>query len=357
MDPDQTLKGDKTKAMINILKMKIKVLYGTFVLFGICSMKVQAQQNIQFTQYIFNSMSVNPAYAGYKEKWFAQIGLRSQWVGIEGAPKTGQISIDGIIDPLHRRMGIGLQVTSDMLGPQSANSVYANYAYRLRLDNEDTKRLSFGIGLGVTQYALDGTALSPSPDELVDNALPTGNVTSFIPDLRFGIYYSFTSMYLGLSVLDLLSGDRSNNIFRWDASTTENLKRKRQIYLTMGTLLTIASDIKLRPSIMLKEDFKGPTSLDLNAMFIFADHFWVGSGYRTGVKLWDKKIDSHKLVSNLNSFSGIMQFFVNDNFRLGYSYDYIINKLGSLQNGTHEITLGLTVSKSRTGVEKPRLFF
>src|SRR5690606_21870422 len=81
-----------------------------------------AQQNIQFTQYIFNSMSVNPAYTGYKEEWFAQLGLRSQWVGLDGAPQTGLLSIDGVVDPVNKRHELGMQITADKLGPQAATS-------------------------------------------------------------------------------------------------------------------------------------------------------------------------------------------------------------------------------------------
>jgi type IX secretion system PorP/SprF family membrane protein len=125
----------------------------SFILAGI--KPAGAQQNIQFTQYIFNSMSVNPAYAGYKEEWFGQLALRSQWTGLEGAPKTGQISFDGVVDPVSKRMGVGIQATADRLGPQSSTSAYANFAYRLRLNAADTQRLSFGIAMGVTGYGLD----------------------------------------------------------------------------------------------------------------------------------------------------------------------------------------------------------
>ncbi|MFC7526892.1 PorP/SprF family type IX secretion system membrane protein, partial [Parapedobacter sp. GCM10030251] len=107
----------------------------------------RSQQNIQFTQYIFNSMSINPAYAGYKEEWFGQLGLRSQWVGLDGAPQTGLLSVDGLLDgSTYKRHGLGVQLTTDRLGPQSASSAYVNYAFRLRLDDEDTQRLSFGLG-------------------------------------------------------------------------------------------------------------------------------------------------------------------------------------------------------------------
>ncbi|WP_407429086.1 PorP/SprF family type IX secretion system membrane protein [Arcticibacter sp.] len=96
--------------------------------------QADAQQNIQFSRYIFNSLSVNPAYAGYKEEWFAQLGLRAQWVGVEGAPQTMTASLDGILDPRDRKMGVGLQLTSDQLGAQSTTTATVNYAYRLQLD-------------------------------------------------------------------------------------------------------------------------------------------------------------------------------------------------------------------------------
>src|SRR5690606_21655859 len=137
-----------------------------------------AQQNIQFTQYIFNSMSVNPAYTGYKEEWFAQLGLRSQWVGLDGAPRTGLLSVDGIVDPVNKRHGLGMQITADELGPQAATSAYANYAFRLRLNEEDTQRLSFGIGAGVTQYSLDGSVLDAIDGG--DQAIPAGKIGNWV---------------------------------------------------------------------------------------------------------------------------------------------------------------------------------
>src|SRR3546814_9785280 len=111
--------------------------------------EIRAQQNVQFTQYIFNSMSVNPAYTGYKEEWFGQLGLRSQWVGLEGAPQTGLLYIDGIVDPVNKRHGLGLQITADKLVPQSPTPAYANSPFRLRPTKEDTHRPRYGIRAGV----------------------------------------------------------------------------------------------------------------------------------------------------------------------------------------------------------------
>lgn len=337
--------------------MKKQFIKKTFLILGLifAGLKpVKAQQNIQFTQYIFNSLSVNPAYAGYKEEWFGQMALRTQWVGLDGAPKTGQFSIDGILDPAKKRMGIGLQIASDKLGPQSATSAYVNYAYRLRLNDEDTKRLSFGLGVGVTNYGLDGTQLSPG--DAFDPVIPIGQINSIIPDGRFGVYYYTPKFYLGASIMDLFSGDNSNTIFDWDAGTTQNLKRKRHVYLIAGMLNNLSSEIKLKPSIMVKEDFRGPTSLDMNAMFIFNDRFWIGGTYRTGVKIFEKSFDVNKNLTNLNSISGLLQFYVTNKLRLGYSYDFNLNRLNTMSYGTHEITLGITFPKNSGRLLSPRFF-
>ncbi|NTE05767.1 type IX secretion system membrane protein PorP/SprF [Agrobacterium tumefaciens] len=315
---------------------------------------IRAQQSIQFSQYIFNSLSVNPAYAGYKEELFAQLAVRTQWTGIKGAPQTGQLSLDGVTNTTTKRMGLGLQLTADRLGPQTATSIYFNYAYRLQLDAADTKRLSFGLAAGLTSYGLDGSLLDPISPE--DQSLPNGMINSYIPDVRFGIYYYSSKFYLGASMLDLLSGDQSNDIFRWNAGTVQNIKRKRSLYIIAGTLFDLSDGLKLRPSMLVKEDFKGPTSLDLNAMFIFNDRFWIGGGYRTGITLWNKEYKQGQTLSNSNSLSAIVQFYANDRLRIGYSYDYIVSGLSTVQNGTHEITLGLTFPSKTNRILSPRFF-
>lgn len=313
-----------------------------------------AQQNIQFTQYIFNAMSVNPAYAGYKEEWFGQMALRSQWTGLDGAPQTGQISFDGIVDPVTKRMGVGLQLSGDKLGPQSSTSAYANFAYRLRLDAEDSKRLSFGLAIGVTNYGLDGTQLNPVDRE--DRNLPSGQINNYIPDARFGVYYYNPKFYVGASVMDLLSGDSDNGLFNWNSGTSENLKRKRHIYVIAGMISNISDDLRIRPSILLKEDFKGPTSADLSAMFIFGEKVWIGGSYRTGLNLWNKQYSRDLNLTNTNSVAGVAQFYVSNKLRIGYSYDYLLNNLAQTQNGTHEITLGITFPRSFSRLLSPRFF-
>lgn len=307
-----------------------------------------AQQTIHFSQYIFNSLSVNPAYAGYKEEWFAQMGLRKQWVGVEGAPQTGTVSLDGILDPRDRKMGVGVQITSDKLGPQSTTTATLNYAYRLQLDQQDNRRLSFGLAAGLAQHALRGDLLNTIDDN--DQALPMGRQNTFVPDFRVGAFYNSNFLYMGLSVMNVFS--RVDDVV--DPSYTDlNIDKSRHMYFMAGGLINLSRDLRLRPSILLKEDFKGPTSADLNVMLILNDRVWIGASYRTGLSLWKKDF---KGLSKDNSLSGIAQFYLTERFRIGYSYDYVTSDLGSSLNGSHEITLGLAFGKVPRALICPRVF-
>ncbi len=314
------------------------------------------QQNIQLTQYIFNSISVNPAYAGYKEEWFGQLGLRSQWTGLKGAPKTGTMSIDGVLDPTNRRHGVGLAVTTDALGAQAATSIYANYALRLQLDRYDEHRLSLGIAGGVTQYGLDGNKLNPL--EANDRILPEGKIATWRPDIRLGAYYNNSRWYAGVSVQDLFAGSNSGEDFQFNQNSLESLYRHIHGYFIAGALFELDRALLLRPSILVKDDFRGPTSLDLNAMFVFNNKFWIGGGYRTRAKIFDRDYSDYTInrLSSVNSMSGIVQFYVSPKFRIGYSYDHMLNRMVGIQNGTHEVTLGVTFGRVDRRILSPRYF-
>ena len=160
---------------------------------------------------------------------------------------------------------------------------------------------------------------------------------------------------MGISVMDLLSSGTNESLFKQEDNPF-TIARERHYYLIAGTMMNLSEGLKLRPSLLVKEDFKGPTSVDLNAMLVFADQFWIGGGYRTGMKLVDRDYSTNQNLSNRNSFSGIAQFYVNPRLRVGYSYDYIISQLSSLQNGTHEITLGLTFPQKGNRIYSPRYF-
>lgn len=334
------------------MNRKIKIV---LTMFGLCfagAGNIFAQQNIQFTQYIFNSLSVNPAYAGYKEQWFAQLGLRNQWLGVEDAPKTGQFSIDGVTGGLRKNIGVGLQFTADQLGAQSSNSVYANLAYRLQLDDIDTRRLSFGIGFGVTQYGLDGAklrAVNPA-----DVELSTSNLNNLIPDVRAGVYYYAPKWYAGLSVMDLFSASGDNNFFRWRDGNVQSIRRKKHLYFMTGFIFDVDEQLKIKPSVLFKEDFKGPTITDFNVMAIFNKRLWLGASYRTNFKLW-KNYSSEELLYNSNAIAGIAQFYITRQLRIGYSYDYGLSSIASVMREAHEITIGFALPQN-SRVMSPRFF-
>ncbi|NGM62989.1 type IX secretion system membrane protein PorP/SprF [Sphingobacterium sp. SGG-5] len=337
--------------MKSTLKYTLNILAITLL-----SLKGYGQQNIQFTQYIFNSMSVNPAYAGYKEEWFGQLGLRSQWTGWTGAPQTGSVSIDGVLDEVNRRHGVGMQITGDRLGAQSALSAYANYAIRLQLDHYDEHRLSLGVAGGVTQYGLDGNKLEPN--DMGDGKIPGGMINTWKPDIRLGIYYNNSRWYAGVSVQDLFAGTDSDEDFQFNQNALESIYRNIHGYFIAGALFKLERGLLMRPSILIKDDFQGPTSLDINTMFIFNDKFWIGGGYRTRSRIFKRDYEDYSAnnLSSLNSFSGVVQFYVTPKFRVGYSYDHMLNKMSGLQNGTHEVTLGVTFGRGQRQILSPRYF-
>lgn len=338
--------------MNDLMKYCYKILL-LFCLIGLCTGRADAQQNIQFSQYIFNTLSVNPAYAGYKEEWFVQSALRNQWVGLDGAPKTAQVSIDGILDPQTTKHGVGAQITSDKLGAQSSTSATLNYAFRLQLDGADTRRLSFGLGVGVAQYSLNGSALTTVDGD--DQAIPLGNASNLSPDFRVGIFYTTPYWYVGLSALDLLSNTKSVDDYRRSTTYSDNIVRTRHLYFVAGSLINVSPDFRVRPSMMIREDFKGPTNADFNVMGIFSDRIWLGAGYRTSLKLLKKQYENTD-VSSQAAVIAIAQFYVNERFRIGYSYDYAVSKLSGYQSGTHELTVGIAFGKAPRASICPRVF-
>jgi type IX secretion system PorP/SprF family membrane protein len=311
------------------------------------TLKVNAQQTIQFSQYVFNGLAVNPAYAGYKEDWTLNLSSRLQWVGINGAPQTGTASVDGTIN-YNKNVGLGLIATIDHLGPENISSVYANYAYRLRLDELDTKRLSFGIGAGVMQYRLNGADFNAG--DVGDGTIPAGEVSKVTPDFRFGAYYYSPKVYFGVSVFNLLSSTLVN--------TTNNapiVQQARTLYLTGGAMLPLSEFIDLKPSVMIKEDFKGPTNLDLTSFLAFNKIIWLGASYRTGVTVWNKANLQNNL-ENPDAIAAIAEFYINDHFRIGYSFDFTLTKLANYQSGTHEISLSISFPGKKPRIVSPRYF-
>ena len=297
---------------------------------------VQAQQDVQFSQYVFNGLSVNPAYAGYREELYLHSTYRQQWAGFQGAPQTGTVALDGVTDVYTKRVGLGGQATWDRLGPQESISLYGSYAYRIPLANDS--RLCIGLGVGVTQYAVDGS--SRKYVDADDPALTLGKQSTLVPDARFGIYYNTYRTFIGFSIMDLFSAYTGGKMYFGNGTLYSTLRKSRHIYLSGGTVVYLTDDIKLKPSLMIKEDLKGPTNIDLNVFVLLQERLWLGASYRAGVNLWGKTA----LTSSVDpgtAVSLMTEVFVSDNMRLGYSYDLSTNGISSYQRGSHELSIGI----------------
>jgi type IX secretion system PorP/SprF family membrane protein len=308
--------------------------------------KGYAQQTIQFSQYMFNGLAVNPAYAGYKDDWTINLSSRLQWTGISGAPKTNTLSIDGVTNADKKNVGLGLLVTNDQLGPENNSSVYVNYAYRIRLNNEDSQRLCFGIAAGVIQYNLNGALFNGA--DIGDANIPAGSQSNLTPDFRAGLYYYSPLFYLGASMLNLVPQTNLN-------PNSVILAQVRTLYATTGFIVPVTPVVNWRPSVMFKEDFKGPTNIDVSSYFMFGNTIWVGVGYSRAVALWNKA----NLPTNLNVNDAVtvgLVVNISPRCRIGYAYDFADNDLLGNQAGSNELSFSLSFGRKQERTLSPRYF-
>lgn len=319
-----------------------KILFNLVFLFA--TTVVFAQQDAQFSQYMFNGIYINPAYAGYREQLNVHAFYRNQWTGINGSPKTASLAVDAIAN--EGNVGLALQISSDKLGAQQNLAAYANYAYRLKLNDDGSSRLAFGLGAGVVQLGINGAMLNPNDYEQFQ---PAGMQNAILPDARAGVYFSNDRVYAGFSVDNLVS--QYIDIERYAYIP----QPKPHYYLTAGVLVPLSREVLLKPSFLLKDDRGGPTSLDATAFLILAEKFWIGGSYRTAVKLYNKD-HLQRNLSTLNSAVAAMQIFPSETLRIGYAYDYALGNTGAYLGGTHEISIGYFFNNKKLRMASPRFF-
>jgi type IX secretion system PorP/SprF family membrane protein len=322
----------------------MKKIFIFFALLQLISKLAQAQQDAQFSQYMFNGIYINPAYAGYKEQLNVSAFYRNQWTGVEGAPRTTSIAVDAIAND--GRVGLALQLSDDELGAQRNLTAYANYAYRIKVNADGTSTLALGLGVGIVQLGINGALLNPNDPEMYQ---PVGMQASTVPDARAGVYFSNNYFYAGLSADNLVAQYLDKDRYQFIPQP------KPHIYLTAGMLVPLSEDIQLKPSFLLKDDRAGPTSLDLNAFIIMRDKLWVGGAYRTGVKLYNKPYLQNSLESQ-NSAIAAIQIMASSNIRIGYAYDFSVGPLQGYSGGTHEISIGYTFPRRNQRMLTPRYF-
>ncbi len=295
-----------------------------------------AQQSPQFTQYMFNGLLLNPAYAGSKGFSSISASHRSQWTGLEGAPMSQTFSVDG---NLNRKLAGGLIITNDRAGAQRFTEVSVNSAVRISLS--PVTRLAVGMALGVTQQSLNGALLQP--DEQNDAAIPQGIERAVKPSAKLGAYLYSNKYYAGVSV--------SNVIFFQDGLPTDP---KPHVFLTSGGVFDLGRKMKFRPSVLLKEDFNGPAALDVNTFLMFNDYIWLGTSFRTTLNLFNNR--EFATATRLgNALAVLLELHPTPLIRVGYSYDFSLTPLSTYSS--HEISLGYNFLKKKYGrMLTPRYF-
>lgn len=310
---------------------------------------VRGQQDAQFSQYIFNGIYINPAYAGYRQELNMHAFYRSQWVGVPGAPQTMSMAIDGSLN--ENRMGLALQVAHDKIGAQSMLSMYGNYAYRFPV-NENDGMLALGIGAGIIQPTLDGSKLDP--DNPNDRLLNNSKQSMTLLDARAGIYYSTSRFFAGASVDNITAQYMDKN-----RTGTLNIPvPKPHIYITAGGLLDMGNDIFLKPSFLIKDDTGGPTNVDFHSFVLLNKMLWIGASYRTAVTIYPKPHLQQDLMKR-SAVIGMVEVYATPQLRIGYAYDYALNRYRTYNNGTHEISLGYYInreSKNKSPLQQMRCF-
>jgi type IX secretion system PorP/SprF family membrane protein len=307
-------------------------------------MAANAQQDAQFSQYVFNGLYINPAYAGYKEDLYLNSFFRSQWTGLEGAPTTFSIAADGTVKD--GKVGLGIMLQHDQVGAQSNIAAYGNYSYRIQIGEHEHSKLAFGLGAGFVQTGIDGSKLNPVQSN--DTYIPTGYQSVLLPDARLGVYYSNDRFFIGASVDNLIAHYIHPN------ATSALLIPVPQPheYFTTGALFNINYETKFKPSILIKDAPGAPTSLDINAFILMKERLWLGATYRTAVDIYNKP-NLQKGMQKSSAMVAMAEFFVTETFRIGYSFDYSLNQLGSYGYGSHELSISILL-RGNQPVDKTR---
>jgi type IX secretion system PorP/SprF family membrane protein len=295
-----------------------------------------SQQEILKSQYMFNGLFLNPAYAGSHDYAEATALYRNQWTGFEGAPKTQTLGVDGpISDGL---MGLGLTVINDKIGDTRQTEVFANWSYHLMLDPEGKTKMSFGIRAGFADY---NSNLSETRVFDANDPIFSQNVSNaFVPKFGAGIYFYSKLWYAGLSVPTIFAADKN---VRFAINDNSDRYFEPHTYLTAGYVFQINDDLALKPSFMMRYLSTAPLQGDINCNLLIKNSFWIGASYRTG-----------------DAIIGIIEYNIYNllgaDMRIGYAYDFTTSRLNDYSNGSHELMLSFRFNKEPIKTKSPRYF-
>ncbi len=284
-----------------------------------------AQQDAQFTQYMYNTITINPAYAGSRGALSIFALHRTQWVGLDGAPVTNTFSMN---TPLNEsNLGLGISIVNDKIGPTQENTISADVSYSIH--TSETFILSFGMKATANLFSLDVNKLNPVDN---DPSLHDFN-NKFTPNIGAGIYLHSDKAYVGFSVPNFIETNRYND------NEVAIFKEKINYYLMGGYVFTISNDIQFKPAGLLKLVQGAPLQADISANFMFIEKLTIGIAYR-----WNA------------AMSGMVGFQISEGLHIGYGYDLETTNLDRYNSGSHEVFLRYELFKNNTRMTTPRFF-
>ncbi len=297
---------------------------------------MNAQQDAQYTQYMYNTMSVNPAYAGSRGQLSAAALYRSQWVGLNGAPETFTLNLHSPIR--NSKLGYGISVVQDKIGDGVVSETYLDAVVSYTIDVSLDGKLSFGLKAGGNLLNLDFTGLTNFDLEPVS----VDNIENrFTPNIGLGIYYHTSKFYAGLSAPNVLATEHFDNS-NTDANSVQFLSKERiNFYFITGYVFDLGGNFKFKPALLTKVVGGAPLQVDMSASFLYNDKFSFGVAYR-----WDAAL------------SGLFGFQISDQLMLGLAYDRETTALGGTQfnDGSFEVFLRFELVKSFQKLVSPRFF-
>ena len=305
--------------------MKALLYYTAFLSALLASLGGYAQQEVMFTQYMFNGLALNPAYAGSHDVVSITAIGRQQWVGLEGAPSTQTFSIHSPIKNDH--VGLGMMLLHDKIGVTNQYNATLAYAYRISMPKG---KLSMGLQASTSSYQANYNEAG------IDNdvAFNRGKISVWQPNFGAGLYYYNTRFYAGLSVPQLL--ERVYDIYE----TSSNQGLVRHYFLSTGYVFDLNQDLKLKPNALLKVVEGAPVQLDINANLLVMEVLWVGLSWRS-----------------FDSVAGLLQLQLTDRLQCGYAYDFATTReIRSVNSGSHELSLNYRFTIGHKKSVSPRYF-
>jgi type IX secretion system PorP/SprF family membrane protein len=283
-----------------------------------------AQQDVQSTQYMYNTILVNPAYAGTREAMSIFISNRSQWIGLDGAPQTNSISMN---TPITRNLGIGLSVLNDKIGCSDENNIAADISYSI--PTSEIYELSFGVKASVNLLNIDFNKLNLGENK--DFVFQNNITNELSPNIGVGLYYHSDISYIGVSAPNLLE--------TIEYKSSKVSYKKTHYYLIAGHVFDLNDRAKFKPSLQVKYVKGAPLEVDLSANFMINDKFTTGVAYRYN-----------------SSASVLFGLQVSESLFVGYSYDINTNNLAQYNSGSHEVFLRFEILKTVSRVVAPTFF-